>query len=567
MSQIVRKLAYVFFALVWLFFVVPSADANRSDYSVSFTDREISAGDTIFVEWTAPRSRRDNHDWIGIYRTGTGDRSYVAWKYLPKNGSSGTIRFSYEKTGTYEVRLFTNNDYTRVAVGSKTLKIEKENDRNRDRDYGVPPTNSGSYTVSVGAGPYRLRETVTVNFTTPSPRTSTRDWIGIYRAGAGDRSYVAWKYLPSSGTAGNVSFNLRSAGTYEVRLFSNNSYTRVAKAANTFTVKDEDTGSGNGTYELSLSASSINTGQSVVLSYESPASDNRSRDWVGMYKPGTSNRSYLAWQYVGSRSDGSLTFTPDAAGTYEFRYFKNNGYTLVATSPRLTVTDSGSGVSQCLLSNSALNSITNYPPSNGPMIAFGDSLTAGNGSTAGQDYVSQLSRKAGVSILNAGVSGDTTRDALARLERDVLSRDPSVVIVWLGGNDILQRYFDRVRQGAENPGLIETIRLLIMRITGKLPDSQGITEDETFANLREVIERIQLEGAVVIVVGFSGGVFDSNLENRYRAVAAETNAIYVPNVLQNIIGRPRLMSDLVHPNNRGYGLVADRVLPYLACVI
>src|SRR5207244_13108579 len=63
------------------------------------------------------------------------------------------------------------------------------------------------------------------------------------------------------------------------------------------------------------------------------------------------------------------------------------------------------------------------------IIAFGDSLTAGYGAAAGEDYPSALSKMIGVPIVNAGVSGDTSEMALARLDGDVLARQPRMVIV------------------------------------------------------------------------------------------------------------------------------------------
>ena len=79
-------------------------------------------------------------------------------------------------------------------------------------------------------------------------------------------------------------------------------------------------------------------------------------------------------------------------------------------------------------------------PTNGQgIIVFGDSLVAGRGARAGQDFVSVLSRRLGTTIVNAGQSGDTTGAALARLERDVLALNPRIVVVLLGGNDYLRR--------------------------------------------------------------------------------------------------------------------------------
>src|SRR5205807_8523479 len=72
------------------------------------------------------------------------------------------------------------------------------------------------------------------------------------------------------------------------------------------------------------------------------------------------------------------------------------------------------------------------------IIAFGDSLTAGYGAQPGEDYPTRLSRLIDKPVINAGVSGDTTDMALARIDADVLSRGPRIVIVGLGGNEFLR---------------------------------------------------------------------------------------------------------------------------------
>ena len=70
------------------------------------------------------------------------------------------------------------------------------------------------------------------------------------------------------------------------------------------------------------------------------------------------------------------------------------------------------------------------------IICFGDSLTAGTGAGKGMDYPSQLSQMISKPVINAGVSGDTTAEALERLDQDVLSRLPDMVLITLGDNDL-----------------------------------------------------------------------------------------------------------------------------------
>ena len=163
------------------------------------------------------------------------------------------------------------------------------------------------------------------------------------------------------------------------------------------------------------------------------------------------------------------------------------------------------------------------------VIAFGDSLVEGVGASTGRDVVSLLSARVGVPIVNAGRSGDTTGTALARLDSAVLSRRPRVVIVVLGGNDFLRR----------------------------------IPHEETFANLDAIVARIRQRGAAVILVGLSFGVLADTYGDSYEDLARRTSSGLVPDILAGILGQPGLMADHIHPNDRGYRMMADRIEPAL----
>jgi lysophospholipase L1-like esterase len=171
--------------------------------------------------------------------------------------------------------------------------------------------------------------------------------------------------------------------------------------------------------------------------------------------------------------------------------------------------------------------ITNAAPTGTNVIAFGDSLTQGYRVDPGQGWPERLSAIAGRPILNRGVSGDTTGDALARLERDVLSQDPRVVLVCLGGNDMLRR----------------------------------MPADQQFDNLRTIIRRIQEQGALVVLIGAEGYKLLTRVDYgaRYEALARETGAAYVPDLMDGVLGDPRLMLDQIHPNPAGYEKIARRL--------
>ena len=552
--------------------------AQSGAYGVGFESATAAVGSEVSVTWQAPANRLSGSGWIGLYLAGSQDQKYESWKYIPSTGTSGEVSFYINKPGVYEVRIFDSSAYTRAAVGGATLRVgtdvppddgEEEEEDEEEEEGSGGGTGGGSYNLTTNKTSYQSGETIEVRFTTPSPRGADSAWVGLYVAGDSDQRYRVWKNLPSNTTSGIVTFTA-TAGTYDLRLFSTGGFTKVATSQQiTVSTQTAPPSGGSSEYELEINKTELEVGESVTVSWTAPASDNLQNDWIGVYYTTASNGSYRTYRYTGNRESGSFSYTPTSPGSYEFRYFKNNGYTTVVESPTFVV---GSPESEeepiaCVVPASTLNTITNYPVPSGNIIAFGDSLTAGVGATAGRDYVSQLAEALSTSIENEGISGNTTEDALARLESDVIAKNPEVVIVWLGGNDILQRYYEDVFTGAQNPGLADTLRLILLRITGKLPEPQGITVAETFENITEVVTRIQDSGAVVVLVGFSGGVFDSSLENRYRAVATETGALFVPNALGGVIGRPSLMSDLVHPNNSGYSIVAERVAGYVSCTI
>jgi lysophospholipase L1-like esterase len=170
--------------------------------------------------------------------------------------------------------------------------------------------------------------------------------------------------------------------------------------------------------------------------------------------------------------------------------------------------------------------ITNEHPQGGAIVAFGDSLTAGYQVAEADSYPAQLASLVGREIVNRGVSGDSTADGLARLDRDVLAESPGVVLLSLGANDMLRRQ----------------------------------PMEATFANLRRIIDRIQARGALVVLIGVEGfPMVHGDYGERYRDLARETGCVYVPDMLDDVFGDPALMYDQIHPNAAGYAKIARRI--------
>ena len=177
-------------------------------------------------------------------------------------------------------------------------------------------------------------------------------------------------------------------------------------------------------------------------------------------------------------------------------------------------------------------SITNYPSKGTDIVAFGDSLVAGYGSTEGNNFVSVLSKKIGEPIINLGHSGDTTEDGLKRINQ-LDKYNPKVVILLLGGND--------------------SLRKVPIEITHK--------------NLSTLIENIQARGAVVLLLGVKGSLFGDRLSSEFKDLRDTYNTAFVSNVLDGLFGNDKYMSDTIHPNDAGYEIIANRIHPILVGLI
>ncbi|MEW6568303.1 MAG: GDSL-type esterase/lipase family protein [Chloroflexota bacterium] len=148
------------------------------------------------------------------------------------------------------------------------------------------------------------------------------------------------------------------------------------------------------------------------------------------------------------------------------------------------------------------------------LIAFGDSVTRGVGTSPGHDFPSLLAAAfPELEVVNAGVSGDTTESALARLERDVVSRQPDLVIVGAGGNDFLR----------------------------------GRSREEVIASLGEIVHRIQAQGATVILVTIG-------TRDPARILSGEQRS--------RILGE-----DDLHPNDRAHRLMAEELTRVLRLLL
>lgn len=170
--------------------------------------------------------------------------------------------------------------------------------------------------------------------------------------------------------------------------------------------------------------------------------------------------------------------------------------------------------------------------------AFGDSLTAGLGVAADEAFPARLEarlRSEGYqySVVNAGVSGDTTAGGLRRVDW-VLRAKPEIVVVALGANDGLR---------GQSPAAIRT-------------------------NLEMIIARLRGAGSRVLLAGMRmppnyGAEYTREFAGIFPDVARRTRVALVPFLLEGVAADPRfLQPDGLHPNAAGHQIIADRLWPY-----
>ena len=177
------------------------------------------------------------------------------------------------------------------------------------------------------------------------------------------------------------------------------------------------------------------------------------------------------------------------------------------------------------------------------ILAFGNSLMQGLGLPPGTELPAVLQAKldgAGVraSVINAGVSGDTSADGLSRIEWS-LADHPDAAIVELGSNDALR----------------------------------GIDPSETEKNIGAVLMKIQSAQVPVLLLGMKaprnlGREYDTEFDSIYPKLAKRYHVMLYPLVLEGVaLNRKLNLADGMHPNPAGVEVIANRLLPYVEKLI
>lgn len=174
-------------------------------------------------------------------------------------------------------------------------------------------------------------------------------------------------------------------------------------------------------------------------------------------------------------------------------------------------------------------------PAGSKVLALGDSLTAGAGVTRQQAWPALLASLTGWEIVNGGVSGNKSGDALERLPALLEEHQPVLVLVTLGGNDMLRH----------------------------------MPEPETVANLGRMLALVQEHGAQAVLLAtprpsVAGAVFQSlSPPEFYRQVAEEYGVPLIEDAIPEVLSDPKLKGDPLHPNAEGHALLSGKIFAAL----
>jgi lysophospholipase L1-like esterase len=187
-----------------------------------------------------------------------------------------------------------------------------------------------------------------------------------------------------------------------------------------------------------------------------------------------------------------------------------------------------------LLAGCGKREIKNVDSKGKNIICFGDSITFGYGANEGEDYPTELAKMVDMPVINAGIDGDTSVEAMKRLESDVLDREPFLVIIEFAGNDFLRK----------------------------------IPKETTLKNIEGMIDKVHEKKAIVAIVDISAGMFLKEYRAAFKNICRKKQAIFIPGILSGIITNPSMKSDFIHPNAQGYKTIAQKIYlaikPYLS---
>ena len=181
--------------------------------------------------------------------------------------------------------------------------------------------------------------------------------------------------------------------------------------------------------------------------------------------------------------------------------------------------------SGCGEKNSSLSPLS----SSSVILAYGDSLTYGYNVKRSESYPAKLEVLTGISVINSGVSGEVSAQGLKRLPKVLDEHHPQLLILCHGGNDLLRK----------------------------------MDLEEMESNIRSMIQLSLDRDIPVILLGVpKPGIFLSSFDV-YKKIANSMNIIFIEDLISDVLGDKSLKSDSIHPNKKGYNVMAEEIYSLL----
>jgi acyl-CoA thioesterase-1 len=165
----------------------------------------------------------------------------------------------------------------------------------------------------------------------------------------------------------------------------------------------------------------------------------------------------------------------------------------------------------------------------GVVLAFGDSLTYGTGASEQESYPAQLAQIIGRRVVEAGVPGEVSAHALERLPGTLDEYSPRLLLLCIGGNDFLRR----------------------------------LDKKQAAANVRAMVRMAKARHIDVVLIGTPEPGLTVTPPAFYADIAEEFAIPYQGDAIGYVLRHPDLKSDPIHPNAKGYRLVAERLAEVL----
>ena len=163
------------------------------------------------------------------------------------------------------------------------------------------------------------------------------------------------------------------------------------------------------------------------------------------------------------------------------------------------------------------------------ILAFGDSITFGVGALPGESYPEVLQGLINRKVIKSGIPGETSGDGLTRLPGELASHKPRLVLLCLGGNDLLRK----------------------------------MDPEQAAANIRRMVQIIRDSGAEVVIIGVPKPGLRLSTASFYGEISKDMGVPMEGTLLADILSDKKLKADPIHPNGEGYRVLAEGIAAFL----